>query len=109
MGKRMVLSVEPSEHQLLHAVFGLCRQPGPQYVRWSWNWYRRYVASKIFKFTERVNMKFDANGFNMFNHTNFLLAHAGGYAHNKYYQGNFGQADATSNPRQLQFGLKLSF
>jgi hypothetical protein len=72
-------------------------------------WYADMSLSKTFKFTERVNLKFDANGFNVFNRTNFLLAHAGGYAHNKFYQSNFGQADATLNPRQLQFGLKLSF
>jgi Carboxypeptidase regulatory-like domain len=72
-------------------------------------WYADMTLSKTIKITERVNLKFDANAFNIFNHTNFLLAHAGGYAHNKYYQDNFGQADATLNPRQMQFGLKLSF
>jgi outer membrane receptor protein involved in Fe transport len=72
-------------------------------------WYADMTLSKTFKFTERVNLKFDANAFNIFNHTNFLLAHAGGYAHNRYYQDDFGQADATLNPRQMQFGLKLSF
>jgi len=65
--------------------------------------------SKVFKLTERVNVKFDANGFNVFNHTNFLLATVGGGAHNKYYTGNFGQAAGTMNPRQLQFGLKVNF
>lgn len=72
-------------------------------------WFADMTLSKTFKFTERVSLKFDANAFNIFNHTNFLLAHAGGYAHNKYYLDDFGQADATLNPRQLQFGLKLSF
>jgi len=72
-------------------------------------WFADMTLSKTIKFTERVNLKFDANAFNIFNHTNFLLAHAGGYAHNKYYQSNFGQADATLNPRQMQFGLRLSF
>jgi outer membrane receptor protein involved in Fe transport len=72
-------------------------------------WFSDMTLSKTFKFTERVKLKFDANAFNIFNHTNFLLAHAGGFAHNKYYTANFGQADATLNPRQLQFGLRLSF
>jgi hypothetical protein len=54
-------------------------------------------------------MKFDANGFNVFNHTNFILATAGGGAHNKYTSGNFGQAAGTLNARNLQFGVKFSF
>jgi Carboxypeptidase regulatory-like domain/TonB dependent receptor len=72
-------------------------------------WYADMTLSKTFKFTERVSMKFDANGFNVFNHTNFLLAAVGGGAHNNYTHGNFGQAATTLNPRQLQFGVKFSF
>ena len=72
-------------------------------------WYADMTLSKTFKFTERVNMKFDANGFNVFNHTNFLLATAGGGAHNKFTSGNFGQAAGTLNPRQIQIGVKISF
>jgi len=67
------------------------------------------TLSKIFKITERVNMKFDANGFNVFNHANFLLASAGGNANNNITHGGFGQAKATLNPRELQFGVKISF
>jgi hypothetical protein len=72
-------------------------------------WYADMTLSKTFKFTERVSMKFDANGFNVFNHTNFLLAAVGAGAHNNYTRRNFGQAGATLNPRELQFGVKLSF
>ncbi len=67
------------------------------------------TLSKIFKITERVNLKFDAQGFNVFNRANFLLATAGGGAHNQPRFGNFGQAAGTLNARNLQFGLKLSF
>ena len=67
------------------------------------------TLSKTFAITERVKMKFDANGFNVFNRTNFLLAGVGGGAHNNYTRANFGQAAATLNPRELQFGLKVSF
>jgi len=68
------------------------------------------TLSKIFKITERVNMKFDANAFNVFNHTNFILATAGGGANNKpFQQPNFGQAAGTLRAREMQFGLKLSF
>jgi hypothetical protein len=72
-------------------------------------WYADMTLSKTFKFTERVNMKFDVNGFNVFNHTNFLLATAGGGAHNKYTSVNFGQAAGTLNQRLIQLGLKISF
>ena len=72
-------------------------------------WKADMTLSKVFKFTERVNLKFDANAFNIFNHTNFVLATAGGGAHNQPRFPNFGTAAGTLGPRQLQFGLKLSF
>ncbi len=87
------------------------------------------TLSKIFKITERINLKFDANAFNIFNRTNFVLATQGGGAHNQYAHfdpnagplvdsvplgglvatGNFGRAAGTLNSRNMQFGLKLSF
>ena len=84
------------------------------------NWYADMTMSKTFKLTERVNMKFDANAFNVFNRANFILANAGGGANNKYAAfsggagtlvpiGNFGQAAGTLNPREMQFGVKFSF
>jgi outer membrane receptor for ferrienterochelin and colicin len=73
------------------------------------NWSADMTLSKTFKLTERINMKFDANGFNVFNRTNFILATQGGGAHNNYTRGNFGEAAGTLNARNLQFGLKLSF
>lgn len=84
------------------------------------NWAADMTLSKVFKITERVNLKFDANAFNVFNHTNFILATAGGGANNKYAAlsgatgalkaiGNFGQAAGTLRAREMQFGLKLSF
>lgn len=73
------------------------------------NWGADMALSKTFKFTERVNLKFDAQGFNVFNRTNFVLATAGGGAHNQPRLADFGQAAGTLNERQLQFGLKLSF
>ena len=84
------------------------------------NWQADMTLSKTFKITERVNMKFDANAFNVFNRTNFILATAGGGANNQYAHtdpntgafvasGNFGQAAGTLKPREMQFGLKFSF
>ena len=70
-----------------------------------------HVAAKILALEseEHDRVSFDANGFNVFNHTNFILATAGGQAHNNYTRANFGQAAGTLDPRLLQFGLKVSF
>jgi outer membrane receptor for ferrienterochelin and colicin len=84
------------------------------------NWFADMTMSKTFKLTERVAMKFDANAFNVFNRTNFILATAGGGANNKYAAfsqqtgnlqpiSNFGQAAGTLNAREMQFGLKFNF
>jgi Carboxypeptidase regulatory-like domain/TonB dependent receptor len=73
------------------------------------SWYADMTLAKTFKITEKFNLKFDANAFNVFNRANFILATIGGGAHNKYTSGNFGQAAGTLNARNLQFGLKLSF
>jgi Carboxypeptidase regulatory-like domain/TonB dependent receptor len=67
------------------------------------------TISKVFKFTERVNLKFDAAAFNVFNRANFILATTGGGAHNTITSGAFGTAAGTLNARNLQLGLKLSF
>jgi outer membrane receptor protein involved in Fe transport len=72
-------------------------------------WFADMTLAKVFKFTERVNLKFEGQAFNVFNRTNFILATAGGGAHNKITDGKFGQAAGTLNARNLQFGLKLSF
>ncbi len=72
-------------------------------------WQADMTLSKMFKFTERVNLRFEAQGFNVFNHTNFVLATAGGGAHNNIRDGEFGKAAGTLNARNLQLGLKLSF
>jgi len=72
-------------------------------------WYSDMTFAKTFKFTERVNMKFEWDAFNIFNRANFLLAVNGGGAHNALDDGAFGQAAGTLNARNMQFGLKLSF
>jgi hypothetical protein len=72
-------------------------------------WYSDMELAKTFKFTERVNLRFEAQGFNVFNRANFVLATAGGGAHNKITDSEFGKAAGTLNARNLQFGLKLAF
>jgi len=72
-------------------------------------WESDMTLAKTFKFTERMNLKFEASGFNVFNRANFVLATAGGGAHNKITDSLFGEAGGTLGARLFQFGLKLSF
>ena len=71
------------------------------------------VDTSIFKnlrISDRFSLQFRVEAFNVFNHTNFQLGDA-----NKPLEianlnnPQFGQAEGTFNPRQLQFGLRLSF
>jgi DNA-binding winged helix-turn-helix (wHTH) protein len=65
---------------------------------------------KNFRLSDRFRLQFRAEAFNVFNHTNFQLGGATGPTGiNKLDRPQFGQAGGTFNPRQLQFGLKLSF
>jgi hypothetical protein len=64
--------------------------------------------NRQFAITERVGLDLIAEGFNLFNRANF------GVPNNTYGSGliplaTFGQPTAAFDPRQLQFGLKLSF
>jgi outer membrane receptor protein involved in Fe transport len=72
-------------------------------------WYADMTFAKNFKLTERFNLKFEWQMFNIFNRANFLLAVNGGGAHNALNDGAFGQAAGTLNARNMQLGLKLSF
>jgi len=65
---------------------------------------------KTFQLSDRFGLQFRAEAFNIFNHTNFQLGGATGPTRfNNLNNPPFGQASGTFNPRQLQFGLKLSF
>ena len=64
--------------------------------------------SRRFRITERVRLDVLAEGFNLFNRANF------GVPNNTFGSGvtplpTFGQPTAAFDPRQFQFGLKLSF
>jgi len=76
---------------------------GPSFVSWETS------VFKNIKITERVNLQFRAEAFNVLNHTNFQLPGAGGATNMRRNSGSFGQAGGTFNPRNLQFGLKLRF
>ena len=70
---------------------------GPGYQKWD------MTLSKRFKFTERVDLQFRAEAYNVFNHTNFSgLSTAFGGA-------TFGQVTSTRDPRLIQFALKLAY
>ena len=60
---------------------------------------------KKFRLSEKLDLQFRAEAFNVFNHTNFQLP----IFANQITSPNFGQAIGTFNPRNLQFGLKLSW
>jgi outer membrane receptor protein involved in Fe transport len=72
-------------------------------------WYADMTLGKTFNLTERFHLKFEAQGFNVFNRANFLLAVNGGGAHNTITSGELGQAAGTLNARNIQLGLKLLF
>ena len=73
------------------------------------NWTADMSLLKNIKITERVRLQFRSEFFNIFNHTNFVLASAGGNANNKVTSPVFGKAGGTLNSRNIQFGLKLTF
>ena len=65
---------------------------------------------KNFNLSERFRLQFRAEAFNVFNHTNFQLGgQTGPVGSNNLNNPQFGQAGGTFPPRNLQFGLKLSF
>jgi hypothetical protein len=49
-----------------------------------------------------------AEGFNMFNRSNFQLPN-GNFGAGVTPNANFGRPTAAADPRQIQFGLRLSF
>ncbi|MBC7926321.1 MAG: TonB-dependent receptor [Bryobacteraceae bacterium] len=60
-------------------------------------------VQKNFRFTERFNMQFRSEFFNIFNKTNFRAPVV------NWSAGNFGQFTTTYPARQIQFALKLQF
>jgi hypothetical protein len=83
---------------------GSVRGPGSKNVDFS--------VAKNWKVRERVGLQFRAEMFNVFNFVNFRghnASVAGGGIENNFSNGGFGRASSTRGPREIQFGLKLSF
>jgi hypothetical protein len=67
---------------------------------------------KKFRISERLNLQFRAEAFNLFNHSNFFYPNSVVFVGNsaKYsYSDTAGQITAAAISRQLQFALKLMF
>jgi len=64
--------------------------------------------SRRIRFTERMGLEVIAEGFNMFNRANFQLPNAT-FGTGATPNANFGRPTAAADPRQIQFGLRLSF
>jgi hypothetical protein len=71
--------------------------PGPGLDEWDISFIKRNRIS------ERFSMEFRAQFFNVFNHPNF------GDPASTADTGDFGQITSAGSPRDIQFGLKLSF
>jgi hypothetical protein len=67
---------------------------------------------KNFRTTEKTNLEFRAEFFNVLNHTNFLFANSGPQSGNNATvlgAPQFGALTAARAPRQIQFALKFSY
>jgi len=73
----------------------MLRGPGMADVDWG--------MYKNFKVTEKLNIQFRSEFFNLFNHTNF------GSPGTRVPNSDFGQIWSSSDPRILQFALRFSF
>ncbi len=78
----------------------------PGYKTWDFSVFKSFHPS------EKANLEFRAEFFNLLNHTNFLFANSGPQSGNNATilgTQQFGNLTAARPPRQIQFALKLSF
>jgi hypothetical protein len=78
----------------------------PGYKTWD------FSVFKVFHTSEKTELEFRAEFFNLLNHTNFLFAESGPQnGNNATILGTeqFGDLTAARPPRQIQFALKFSF
>lgn len=70
---------------------------GPSYVNWD------FGVAKKFKVTERMAFTFQANFFNLLNHTNFARPSG------NFSSGSFGRSTSDFGPRVTQLALRFDF
>jgi hypothetical protein len=61
------------------------------------------ALAKTFHFGESTQLEFRSDFFNVFNHTQFATVGT------EFYSASFGHATSARQPREVQFGLSLSF
>src|SRR5262245_34914020 len=86
---------EPAPGFFGNAGRNIIREPGTH--KWDMSFFKNN------RITERVNLQFRAEFFNIFNHSNFNGINTA------IGSGAFGQVTSARDPRILQFGLKLGF
>jgi hypothetical protein len=94
----------PAQGQIGSLGRGSIRGPGIKNVDFS--------VVKNWRVQERFGIQFRTEMFNAFNWVNFRahnLSVAGGGIENNFSNGGFGRANSTRGPREIQFGLKLTF
>lgn len=77
------------------------------YLYGPWNWNSDASLYKVFPITERVNVRFNMDVFNVLNHQG-TSGPNGGSGIIKYLAGGVG-ASSVNAPRQIQFTLRLSY
>ena len=78
---------------------------GPGFDKWD------MVLQRTLSFSERVNLQFRAESYNVFNRAQFgqpgnLTSNPGTFGQSTF---EVRQPDLTTGARQIQFGMKLSF
>jgi hypothetical protein len=78
---------------------------GPAYRNWD------FAMLKNFPLSERMNLEFRFEMYNMWNYVNFGSNNGNysGIGHNANSPATFGVLQSAGSPRDIQFGLKLSF
>ena len=101
-----ILVPSPTRLWVRLAMLAETRSKSPGYTTWD------FSVFKNFRTTERTNLEFRAEFFNVLNHTNFLFANSGPQNGNNATilgTSQFGSLTAARTPRQIQFALKFSF
>jgi hypothetical protein len=89
--------------ELLYAGFGNASRNNPK-ERAPWNMYENVSLAKKFDFTERINVMFRAEAFNLLNRVRW------GGPDSSVTSASFGQVRSQANdPRRMQLALRINF